>query len=163
MTDGEQETVTILPVRVLGAVAQLVGVRHCKDVCDPEGLADVTLALDLPHLQGVVPDTVSSSAEAIEPIRVGRCSVGGCWRGGGAGGSHESGPLRSSSNGWAAGGQSDELAGAGEVTVTGGVARGGSGLAAWRMAFCSRVSTAVRSAGPHVSRVMSAAKSPSRP
>src|SRR4051794_19012488 len=56
--DRQQESVPALPVWVIGAVPQLVHVRHSEYVGDAERLADVSLALYLAHVQGVAPDPV---------------------------------------------------------------------------------------------------------
>ena len=63
VADREQEPVAARPVRVLGPVAQLVGVDHGEHVGAPERLADVALALHLAHVQGVVPDPVGRLAD----------------------------------------------------------------------------------------------------
>ena len=116
VADGEQEPVAVLPVRVLGAVAELVGVGHGEDVRDAEGLADVALALDLAHLQGVVPDAVGGGAEAVDPLAP-RSLLGRrvlvrwwCW------GMSRGWSFRSV---WSERGQCDELAGTGSLSGLG--------------------------------------------
>ena len=67
---GEQEPVALVPVRVLGAVAQAVGVDGGEDVGGAEGLSDVALALFLAHVQGVVPDAVGELGDGRDAGRV---------------------------------------------------------------------------------------------
>ena len=59
---GQQEPVAALPVRVVGAVAELVGVDGGEHVGGTEGLADVALALRLAHVQDVVAHAVGGVA-----------------------------------------------------------------------------------------------------
>lgn len=58
MTRGEQEAVALRPVRVVGPVAQPVGVHRREHVRRAERLADIALALLLTHVQHVVPHAV---------------------------------------------------------------------------------------------------------
>ena len=64
VADGEQEPVAVGPVRVLGPVAELVGVDHGEHVGDAERLADVALALHLAHVQRVAADAVGGRPDA---------------------------------------------------------------------------------------------------
>ena len=58
----QQEPVAVRPVRVVGAVAQLVGVDRGQHVGGAEGLTDVALALGLAHVQRVVAHAVGGLA-----------------------------------------------------------------------------------------------------
>jgi hypothetical protein len=55
-------------VRVFGAVAQLVGVDGGQHVGCAERLANIALALDLAHGQGVVADAVRGGADAVNAL-----------------------------------------------------------------------------------------------
>ena len=74
VADGEQEPVAVGPVRVLGPVAELVGVDHGEHVGDAERLADVALALHLAHVQRVAADAVGGLADR-RSASTGRCGV----------------------------------------------------------------------------------------
>ena len=54
----EQEPVPAVPVRIVGPVAQLVGVDGGQHVGGAQRLPDVTLALGLAHVEDVVPHSV---------------------------------------------------------------------------------------------------------
>ena len=76
MPDREQEPVLPLPVRVIGAVPQLVHVHDREDVGDPQRLADVVLALYLTYVQGIVPDPIRRVPR--RGAAVGAVAGGGC-------------------------------------------------------------------------------------
>lgn len=65
----EQEAVTPFPAGVVRLEAELVRVHGGQHVRRPEGLADVALALDLAHGEGVMTDPVSGSADAVQAVR----------------------------------------------------------------------------------------------
>ena len=75
---GEQEPVAAVPVRVVGAVAQAVGVDGGEDVGGAEGLSDVALALFLAHVQRVVPDAVGEFGDRRDAGRLTCRGRGGC-------------------------------------------------------------------------------------
>ncbi|MNR67845.1 hypothetical protein D3C85_1920590 [compost metagenome] len=65
MTDGEVEAITFLPFRVLRLKIQRMEVGHGQQVGRPEGLADITLALDLPHAQRVTTNIVGALRQTL--------------------------------------------------------------------------------------------------
>jgi hypothetical protein len=67
----KQEAVAAFPFGLVRSQAQRVAIGHCQHIGPAQGLADVALALDLTHAQGVAPDPVGA------PGQLGQC-LGGC-------------------------------------------------------------------------------------
>ena len=68
VTGRQQEPVPALPVRILGAVAQLVGVDGGEHVGGAEGLPDVALALGLAHVEDVVAHAVGGRRHLLAAV-----------------------------------------------------------------------------------------------
>ena len=66
---GEEEAVASFPMRILGVVAQLVGVYDGEHVGSAERLAHVALALHLPHGERVQADALRGFAYTADPCR----------------------------------------------------------------------------------------------
>ena len=76
---GEQEPVAVLPLRIVGAEPELVRVDRGEHVGRAEGLANVALALDFAHVQGMVADPVGGPFDPCQAFCLG---VGGVASGG---------------------------------------------------------------------------------
>ena len=68
---GEQEPVPFCPLGVVRVEPELVRIGSGQHVGRAEGLADVALALDFAHGQGMVPDPVRRGADAVEAFGCG--------------------------------------------------------------------------------------------
>lgn len=70
MADGQVEAVALLPFGVGRVQAQGMEVGHRQQVGGAQGLANITLALDLTHAQGMATDIVGAHSQ-------GQCALWG--------------------------------------------------------------------------------------
>ncbi|AHC85779.1 hypothetical protein X970_16245 [Pseudomonas monteilii SB3101] len=73
VSDGQVETVALLPFGVAGVEAQRMEIRDRQQVGGAQRLADIALALDLPHAQCVAADIASAHSQR-QRLGVGRHS-----------------------------------------------------------------------------------------
>jgi hypothetical protein len=60
VADGKVKAITLFPLGVFGLVVQGVEVRHGEQVCRAQRLADIALALDLAHAQGMAANVMGA-------------------------------------------------------------------------------------------------------